>query len=66
MSLADQEDAVLAMYALEAGGHLSVTPLAGLKLGAYRAARARLVEQGRLVRTPAGRYIPVKGLGVGG
>lgn len=36
------------------------SPYAGLELGPFRAARARLVIAGELVRTPAGRYVPAK------
>jgi predicted transcriptional regulator of viral defense system len=36
------------------------SPYAGLDLNVFRAARARLLEAGELVRTTNGRYVPSK------
>ena len=61
----DNDRAVLSYYGREAiGDDNSRNPYAGLSLELFRAARGRLLEEGVLVRTPNGRYVPTKALSI--
>jgi hypothetical protein len=58
---ATADQLVFSYYAREALGIDNTgSPYAGLELGPFRAARARLVVSGSLVRTPNGRYVPAE------
>lgn len=53
--IASQEAAVLDYFRSEARGVHGALPL---KLPAFRVVRARLLEQGVLIRTTGGRHVP--------
>jgi hypothetical protein len=55
---ADAQEVVLAYYSGEAAGKQPKIALGGLKLASFRQARDTLVKQGKLEKTPNGRYQP--------
>jgi hypothetical protein len=54
----DAQQVVLDFYTGEAAGKQPKIALGGLKLASFRQARDTLVKQGKLVKTPEGRYRP--------